>query len=65
MQNKRELTQAVFFQGLGDPEVYPRPKGEVYVTGFPGESPAFRFPMSLAFLVSARGSKWCACMCVC
>jgi hypothetical protein len=41
MQNKRELTQAVFFQGLGDPEVYPRPKGEVYVTGFPGESPAF------------------------
>ena len=36
MQNERELTQAVFFQGLGDPEVYPRPKGEVYVTGFPG-----------------------------
>jgi len=35
VQNKRELSQSVFFQGLGDPEVYPRPKGEVYVTGFP------------------------------
>lgn len=35
MQNERTLSQAVFFQGLGDPEVYPRPKGEVYVTGFP------------------------------
>ncbi|KAJ1468688.1 FAD dependent oxidoreductase-domain-containing protein [Baffinella frigidus] len=35
MQNSRELSEAVFFQGLGDPEVYPRPKGEVYVTGFP------------------------------
>lgn len=22
-------------QGLGDPEVYPRPEGEVYVTGYP------------------------------
>lgn len=35
VQNKRELSQSVFFQGLGDPEVYPRPKGEVYVTGYP------------------------------
>jgi len=35
MQNDRTLSQAVFFQGLGDPEVYPRPEGEVYVTGFP------------------------------
>ncbi|EKX32732.1 hypothetical protein GUITHDRAFT_160318 [Guillardia theta CCMP2712] len=35
MQNERELSQAIFFHGLGDPEVYPRPKGEVYVTGFP------------------------------
>ena len=35
VQNARELSQAVFFQGLDDPEVYPRPKGEVYVTGFP------------------------------
>ena len=29
------ILQAVFFQGLGDPEVYPRPDGDVYVTGFP------------------------------
>ena len=27
--------QAVFFQGMGDLEVYPRPDGEVYVTGLP------------------------------
>ena len=27
--------QAVFFQGRGDAEVYPRPDGSVYVTGFP------------------------------
>mmetsp|Transcript_28655 Transcript_28655/g.70940 ORF Transcript_28655/g.70940 Transcript_28655/m.70940 type:complete len:393 (-) Transcript_28655:2377-3555(-) len=33
--NARTLTQAVFFQGLGDPEVYPRPDNEVYVTGYP------------------------------
>jgi hypothetical protein len=33
-KNARTLTQAVFFQGLGDPEVYPRPGGEVYVTGY-------------------------------
>ncbi len=33
-KNARTLTQAVFFQGLGDPEVYPRPEGEVYVTGW-------------------------------
>lgn len=31
----RVLDQAVFFQGLGDPEVYPRPDGDVYVCGFP------------------------------
>jgi glycine/D-amino acid oxidase-like deaminating enzyme len=35
LQAERTLTQAVFFQGRGDPEVYPRPRGEVYVTGFP------------------------------
>lgn len=35
LQAPRALSQAVFFQGLGDPEVYPRPDGEVYVTGFP------------------------------
>eukprot|EP00304_Pavlova_gyrans_P012076 CAMPEP_0206047442 /NCGR_PEP_ID=MMETSP1466-20131121/21274_1 /ASSEMBLY_ACC=CAM_ASM_001126 /TAXON_ID=44452 /ORGANISM="Pavlova gyrans, Strain CCMP608" /LENGTH=360 /DNA_ID=CAMNT_0053422457 /DNA_START=1 /DNA_END=1083 /DNA_ORIENTATION=+ len=35
MQAERTLDQAVFFQGKGDPEVYPRPRGEVYVTGFP------------------------------
>ncbi|KAJ8599322.1 hypothetical protein CTAYLR_005341 [Chrysophaeum taylorii] len=35
LQSPRVLSQAVFFQGMGDPEVYPRPDGEVYVTGFP------------------------------
>jgi glycine/D-amino acid oxidase-like deaminating enzyme len=35
MKPERVLSQAVFFQGLGDPEVYPRPDGDVYVTGFP------------------------------
>lgn len=35
LQAPRVLDQAVFFQGLGDPEVYPRGDGEVYVTGFP------------------------------
>ena len=39
MRPRRVLTQAVFFQGLGDPEVYPRPDGDVYVTGFP-DAPA-------------------------
>ncbi|KAH8064141.1 hypothetical protein JL720_12938 [Aureococcus anophagefferens] len=35
LQSPRVLNQAVFFQGLGDPEVYPRGDGETYVTGFP------------------------------
>lgn len=35
LQASRPLSQAVFFQGLGDPEVYPRPDGETYVTGSP------------------------------
>lgn len=35
MRPERTLSQCVFFQGLGDPEVYPRPDGTVYVTGFP------------------------------
>lgn len=35
MRPERVLSQAVFFQGRGDPEVYPRPDGDVYVTGFP------------------------------
>ena len=35
MTPARTLSQCVFFQGLGDPEVYPRPDGTVYVTGFP------------------------------
>jgi len=26
---------AVFFTGHGDPEVYPRPDGDAYITGFP------------------------------
>ncbi|KAH8061192.1 hypothetical protein JL722_4494 [Aureococcus anophagefferens] len=35
LQSPRVLNQAVFVQGLGDPEVYPRGDGETYVTGFP------------------------------
>ncbi|KAL1530187.1 hypothetical protein AB1Y20_001103 [Prymnesium parvum] len=35
MKPERVLSQAVFFQGASDPEVYPRPDGTVYVTGFP------------------------------
>lgn len=35
MRPERVLSQAVFFQGLGDPEFYPRPDGDVYVCGFP------------------------------
>ena len=35
LRPERILNQAVFFQGLGDPEVYPRPDGDVYVCGFP------------------------------
>mmetsp|Transcript_6459 Transcript_6459/g.14103 ORF Transcript_6459/g.14103 Transcript_6459/m.14103 type:complete len:372 (-) Transcript_6459:231-1346(-) len=36
----RVLNQAVFFQGHGDPEVYPRPDGDAYITGFP-DLPAY------------------------
>jgi len=35
LQAPRPLSQAVFFRGHGDPEVYPRADGEVYVTGSP------------------------------
>ena len=35
VQAPAPLETATFFQGLGDPEVYPRPDGEVYITGFP------------------------------
>ena len=35
LRAQRVLSQAVFFQGGGDPEVYPRPDGTVYCTGFP------------------------------
>eukprot|EP00559_Dactyliosolen_fragilissimus_P004289 CAMPEP_0184866646 /NCGR_PEP_ID=MMETSP0580-20130426/23126_1 /TAXON_ID=1118495 /ORGANISM="Dactyliosolen fragilissimus" /LENGTH=413 /DNA_ID=CAMNT_0027366439 /DNA_START=154 /DNA_END=1395 /DNA_ORIENTATION=+ len=31
----RVLDKAVFFNGMGDPEVYPRPDGTAYCTGFP------------------------------
>lgn len=31
----RVLTQAVFFDGFGDPEVYPRPDGTAYCCGYP------------------------------
>jgi len=34
------LTQSVFYDGFGDPEVYPRPDGTVYCCGFP--DPAVR-----------------------
>lgn len=36
----RVLTQSVFFDGCGDPEVYPRPDSTAYCTGFP--DPAVR-----------------------
>lgn len=35
IKSPRVLNQAVFFQGAGDPEVYPRPDGDAYITGFP------------------------------
>lgn len=31
----RVLTQSVFFDGFGDPEVYPRPDGTAYCCGYP------------------------------
>ena len=34
LQSPRVLSQSVFFQGLGDPEVYPRPDGEGLRYGF-------------------------------
>jgi len=37
IQSPRVLSQAVFFQGHGDPEVYPRPDGDAYITGFPDQ----------------------------
>ena len=36
---RRVLSQAVFFQGFGDPEFYPRPDGDVYVCAYP-DAPA-------------------------
>ena len=35
MRPERVLTQAVFFQGLGDPEFYPRGDGDVYECAYP------------------------------
>ena len=35
LQSERVLSEAVFFNGLGNPEVYPRGNGENYITGFP------------------------------
>lgn len=37
-KNKQVLNQAVFFDGCGDPEVYPRPDATVYACGFPDEA---------------------------
>jgi glycine/D-amino acid oxidase-like deaminating enzyme len=34
----RVLSQSVFFDGLGDPEVYPRPDSTAYCTGFPDQA---------------------------
>ena len=34
----RVLSQSVFFNGLGDPEVYPRPDSTAYCTGFPDQA---------------------------
>ncbi|KAJ1629111.1 FAD dependent oxidoreductase [Pavlovales sp. CCMP2436] len=39
LQIERTLDQAVFFHGRGDIEIYPRPRGEVYVTGYTGDPP--------------------------
>lgn len=38
IRSPRVLNQAVFFSGHGDPEVYPRPDGDAYITGFPGSA---------------------------
>lgn len=38
MRTGRVLNEAVFFSGLGDPEVYPRNDGTTYVTGFPDDA---------------------------
>lgn len=35
MRPERVLSQCVFFQGLGDPEFYPRGDGDVYVCAYP------------------------------
>ncbi len=35
LPTSRVLTQSVFFDGFGDPEVYPRPDGTAYCCGFP------------------------------
>jgi glycine/D-amino acid oxidase-like deaminating enzyme len=35
IKSPRVLNQSVFFQGYGDPEVYPRPDGDAYITGLP------------------------------
>lgn len=35
IRSPRVLDEAVFFSGHGDPEVYPRPDGDAYITGFP------------------------------
>lgn len=32
---KNTLTQSVFYDGFGDPEIYPRPDGTAYCCGFP------------------------------
>ena len=42
MRPGRTHSQAVFVQGLGDPEVYPRPDGTAYVTGFPDPAAVVR-----------------------
>ncbi|KAL7527475.1 hypothetical protein ACHAWF_002191 [Thalassiosira exigua] len=43
----RVLSQAVFFQGHGDPEVYPRPDGDAYITGFPDPAITSRNPLEM------------------
>lgn len=40
MHMDRTLDQAIFFHGKGDLEFYPRPRGDVYVTGYTGDDPA-------------------------
>ena len=57
VQNHRELSQSVFFQGLDDPEVYPRPKGEVYITGLLPCCLGLTFVLEMLMRVGVQGFR--------